>query len=291
MAVTKIRLMNVSGSFNSSGPTYQIRYYVETDDPLDGPFVVLSSLPFAYGDMYEMGNEYDTSALASDFTIDQVDESNFKGWFADIDFSIIEARTPAAIDNPLLIAPTESYGFTSRAKPVAFDLNNKPYMTTAGELIEHERSTNFRTMQFVRNEASINNALVEAVKDAINGTAWKGYAPYTVKVSSITHEAVPFPKFLAQKYYRVTYTFEVDYDTWKFRPLNAGLNHRAPDGTGVTRLQPITIGGFPVDRPVPLNLAGLSLRDPLTGNLTGAPFLLEFDDFPIINFNTVFAGL
>lgn len=291
MSVIKIRLLDASCGYNNSGPTYNLRYYLETDDRMVGPKTVRDSLPFSYGDHYELGTESDTSAILTDVDIEQVDEGNFTGYYATLDFSVAEFKTIAAIENPLLAAVEESYGFTSRAKPVAFDLNNDPYMTTAFELIEHERPTNYRTMQFIRNEATINNSLVEAVKDAINSTAWKGYAPFTVKVSSITHEAVFNPSMLIGKYYRVTYSFEVDYGTWKFRPLNAGLNHLDLDLDGLIRLQPIVIGGFPVDRPVPLDINGKSIRNKDTGNLTGLPFLLEFDDFPTVNFNTVFAGL
>jgi hypothetical protein len=291
MGVNKIRLMDASSGYNSSGPTYNLRYYVGTDDRMTGPKTVREALPFTYGDYYELGSESDTAAIATDIEVEQVDEGNFTSYHADIDFSVAEQKDPTIIDNPLLASVEESYGFTPRSKPVAFDINNKPYMTTAFELIEHERAVNCRTMQFIRNEATINNALVEAVKDAINGSIWKGYAPFTVKVASITHEVVYNPKLVNRRYFRVTYTFEVDYDTWKFRPLNAGLNHIAPDGFGFNRLMPIVIGGFPVDRPVPLSLAGRSLRNPDTGNLTGLPFLLEFDDFPVVNFNTVFAGL
>lgn len=291
MAVTKIRLLDASHGYNTSGPSYTLRYYVETDNRMTGPKTVRLALPFTHGDYYELGAESDTAAVVTDITVDQVDEANFTGWNADVEFTVAEPRTISIIDNPLSASIEESLGFTSRAKPVAFDLNNLPYMNTAGELIEHERATNYRTMQFVRNEASINNSLVEAVKDAINSTTWKGYAPYTVKVTSITHEAVFNPSMISGKYYRVTYSFEVDYGTWKFRPLNAGINHLAPDGTGFIRLQSITIGGFPVDRPVPLDINGKSLRNPVTGDLTGLPFLLEFDDFPLVNFNTVFAGL
>ncbi len=192
MAVTKIRLLDSDGSYDENGPKYRLRYYIETNSKTDGPKTVLNSLPFSYGDNYAMGSETDINVIANNFSIEQVDEANFKGWFAEIDFGVFESKSNAEVDNPLLATIEESYGFTSRAKPVAFDLNNKAYMNTAGELIEHERPTNYRTMQFIRNELTINNALVETVKDAINSTTWKGYAPFTVKVSSITHEGLHF---------------------------------------------------------------------------------------------------
>lgn len=46
-------------------------------------------------------------------------------------------------------------------------------------------------------------------------------------------------------------------DTFRYRPLNAGLNHKAPDLAGAIRLMPIYFAvGQAADRPVPLKLDG-----------------------------------
>ena len=75
---------------------------------------------------------------------------------------------------------------------------------------------------------------------------------------SITNE-LKFNKTatISGNYVTSTYNFEMNPDTFRYRPLNAGLNHKAPDLAGAIRLMPIYFAvGQAADRPVPLKLDG-----------------------------------
>ncbi len=293
MAATKVKLLEAKGSQSASGPEYDLRYWVQVSDRFaDGPKTCIEAVGVSYGDPYYLSaTEQDPNARCVNVSADPVDDGDYENYYVDVEYRVPETSDPASISQPLLAPIEESWSFSSANENTSLDANLVAMVNTAGDLFETPKNSNRPVFNLVRNEIAINQNLWLAVRDAVNLNLWRGFPALTVKVQNISCELVYHPSTVSGKYWRVTYSFEVNPDTWRFRPLNAGINQIAPNVAGSNVRMPIfEASGDPINDPVPLKLDGSSMRN-AAGNLTGVPFLLDFKIYPEIDYATVFPFL
>lgn len=277
MSVVKTSLLSQQGTINEEGGQYTLVYWVKTDDRYDGPNLVMGAPGWTYLDPYIIGNDSDPTAFCIDISADQMDKSNPFDWAVNVEFGQPESEK---VDNPLNEPIEEVWSFSNNSEDIAVDVNGNPIVNTASDFLATQRNNNQPIVTFTRNEPTVNQPLIMANKDSVNSKVWRGFAPRTVKVANITNTR-QYDTYIGY-YWKTSYSFEINTDTWRFRPLNAGL--REIKGG---KLQPIYVRGEAVTEPVPLKPDGSSARND-SGVLTANPYLLEFQLYPEVDFNQLF---
>ena len=284
MSVIKVDLIDWEGSEGTESIEYRLQYLVTTDDRLDGPFIVrsgvFSELGVLLGSTYSSGNESDALARITDISEKRISSGNFQNWLVDLTYAYSEGEALTPLNEPI----KESVSWESVQRITDRWADGDYIVNTAGDPIVNglEYEDNTPTVTYTLNQSVFPYALAQAVRNAINSTSWKGFAPYTVKIASMQEERLTDKRIGV--YYAVSYTFAINPQTWKTFLASRGFNQLEETfpGSGVIVRNPIIIGGARATDQMPLDSAG---------QWSNVPFVIEDYLYPQVNFNTLFPFL
>lgn len=252
-----------------------LRYFrVRTTSKLDGPATVggATGLPELY-DSYETDTESDDTA--SVISIEPREEDKCI-WTVEVRYSTETGDEAKSADNPLS-RPTEiSFSSQKYTRPLVRawgtgkittinvegeeQLYSTSALTTAvinsaGEAFDPpiEMDDSRPTLTFTRNEGGFDTLLPATYQDAVNSDSFFGYNPLTVKCSRISAVSTFESGF---SYWKVTYEFEINFNTWRFMPLDQGTRYKDANGKVQNAFDR---NGAPVSKPILLNGAGRPL--------------------------------
>lgn len=209
---------------------WTITYVVITDEPQDGPLIAMtaSGIPRFFA-RYSFGNEQDRGAHrgACQAQLRSVDKSR-KLWHVTATFSSRASDRPpdeALVDDPLLLPAEVSGDFTTTLVPVTKDKDGNRVANTIGDPFDGaSRTSSNRTLTISKNygDSSI-IANLENYLDCVNSAPFFGKGPRYWRLSRAPwkeqYRGSGWP------YYRVTFEFECNKDTWDFMPENRGWNY------------------------------------------------------------------
>ena len=264
---------------------YTRRFRIITDDPAtDGATVMAAAGLPAIGNTYSANGVNDYGAFVNSIVIDEEGEDG-KSWIATVEYGPYDANTfpGSPMDWPLRLRFT-----TNKLERVIWaDRNGNAILNSAYDpfkdpiAIDDSRTIITAT----RNEliSSFDLTLADSYKDKINASTWNGFAAETVKCSNIETSdpqlyttSVTIPG--AIYYYAVTYTFEINRDTWAREILDQGFT-KLDGSTPKKRLQITDKYGQPITEAVPLDGSGGELAT------NGTPVFLTKDVYPTADFS------
>jgi len=259
MAVIDCRLIGVNrdGSYDAKNIRVWTQLWrVQTNDPLDGPAVVVnySGLPALF-DPYSSGNDSDPYALLVSKKPREEGEGH-KSWIVTCEYRS-DAISAEVGSNPLTDQVKYSCGFdqfSEIARQTSFGqriINSVDQVFTPPPEVDQSRPVYI----VQRNEAYINLPGIVDLSDSVNQYAWKGCAPRTVKVKSITPGEIQNRNGL--EFYSVRYEFHINWLTWDLRILNQATRYNSAAAGADPVYVPLPQGTEPMtlyvkdDRPVP----------------------------------------
>ncbi|HBE72466.1 MAG TPA: hypothetical protein DDW52_30400 [Planctomycetaceae bacterium] len=278
MAVVSSKLTSASGQETADGVTYELGYHVVTDARDDGPFIVQSATGWSYGDVYSIGNDTDTRAIALSVTSAQVSEGHYNDWQVDVGFGVPPQGNTSVI-NPLLDDVQERVNWAAQTRQTFVDGTGAPILNPAGDPYADgiEAEDNLPTITYSLNQSVFPFATAMAVRNAVNSSAWKGLSAGTVKVDSMTSDR-QYSKWVGV-YYSVSYTFAINPDGFDREILARGF--RELDGGNATPIFDAETGQI-VREPQMLDAAGA---------LTTTPYFQTVELYPELDFNSLFPFL
>lgn len=213
---------------------YKIKFRVETDDPLDGPYLAMqtSGLP-AFGSFWDFGNDVDPYAYCRlPVVVSPECEGEPNLWF-DLEYTFsnkpdAKRCKDEAVTDPLLIPQEISGGFTRFQEEAVFDRFGKRIATSSHEPIrgpQNEWDASRPKVTIRQNVVSLEFPLLCQLIDTVNAFPLWGFPPRTVKLSGISFER----KFYGACYAYYTRTFEFEM---RYRQLNTALTGPETTGTG-----------------------------------------------------------
>lgn len=208
--------------------TFTASYRVQTNDPLDGPYVVINDpqLPQLYS-AYSVGNDSLSSALCIGKTPRPEGDSR-KSWIVTCRFSTNALQFDS---NPLNDPIRVSLGFDQFTRIAREDKDGNPVGNSLGDMFDPppEIDDSRPVYKVIRNESYINESLVADMKDSVNEGSWRGFQPRCVKCKSISPGDLQIRN--GTEYYAVVYEFHINGDTWDFKLLNRGRRYK--EGTKI----------------------------------------------------------
>lgn len=247
--------------------TYSRLFRVITTSRIDaGPAILAlagSSLP-GRGDFYRGADgSIDTGAWVKKIDPQQ-DRDNPKVWEVRVDYGPGEPPD----ENPLNRPAKYSWGKAKYTKPAVKDRNGKAIMNSAKVHYDPpaEMDDSRRTLTIVRNEVSYDAARSLDYEDAVNDSAFMGFAAGRAKVEGITATSESENGF---NYWIVTYEFHFRRDGWTLKLLDQGRHERI-NGKLVPIKDRLEDGSKDdtsyVTDPVPLDGNGRELANPTPDN-------------------------
>ena len=241
---------------------YTIRFLVECDDPLDGPFKALNTpgLPLP-GTPWLIDNDVDYWAWCRpDAEVNPVVEDEPNRFFT-IDM-VFSNKPPdrnnqrcqeQSIEDPLLEPQKVSGSFVKYTEEATRDRFGFPIVNSAWEQMrgaQVEFDQNRPNVKIVQNVATLGLALFASMVDTVNASPLWGLPARTIKLSNISWER----KYYGQcyVYYERTLEFDIRYETFDRYLLDEGtkvLNGYWDGDTGEWVLAPV--GTEPPDPDIP----------------------------------------
>lgn len=261
MTVKKIKITSWDGGETATSLSYRVSALVTTDDPEDGPFTVRQALDIHLYDSYLSGNDNDPRANLKSSKETQVSDGTFTAWFVDIEYGETEYHE-SPLDEPV----QEVVAWDGVPRLANKWADGKPILNTARQpfVDKVEWIDNTPSPTYSLNLANFNFVLAQAARNAINSATWKGFLTHTVKVRTMTSERKYDQRI--GKYYAVSFSFEVNPDTWETKLDSMGLSQlehvdavdAVPprDGKRGTPARPAH------DRPVPIKIGGVAVTTP-----------------------------
>lgn len=267
-----------SGSIDlDSNLKYRRTFQVLTDNPQDGPSVVLDH-PFIpeLGDQYEVVDTstgvpvsvVDNEAYVSAIEVDQ-DDDNFQNWTITVDYE--------GVEDPLSIPADVDFDPVPFQKALVDDVNDEPVVNTAGDPFENGVTVDrhrFR-LTIVKNVLDFDHVEALDYMDSLNQEPFLGHPPGTCKL--VLGAKRERRKGLADFYWRRKAVIDIDTAGWKVKLRNAGYRSRlVSEGKPVPIVDLIT--GAKPSTPVLLDGGGALL---LTGDppVIAGPTLDGFDGY------------
>jgi hypothetical protein len=290
MTITYTPIASESGQARSSTQdetwrrTYVLHWRAETDDKWIGAKAVRAACPVAIGNVYQAPGpggtimETDLGSFAVRITATE-DTSAGDGlhWNVSVEYGQFNAldQTP---QDPLVARPKISFTSTRFQIPAETDINDEPVVNSAGDPFDPpimlDQTRPFMTI--VRNEPYFSPLLAKDYHNALNDATWFGRPELEWKCLDITGEEAQDPD--GNRYWVVTYQFELNADTWVVEPLDIGMREINSSGKKIA----ITDDqGREIDAPWPLNDDGS--KKP-SGTKAG---LLEFHLYPEMDFSVL----
>ncbi len=232
---------NVSCERDDDGHrTYSIDWLIRLTDPLDGPAHILANWPLAaVGSAYSFGNDSDPWA----FCIPNLNIAPFKDTQEGdpiYDYIITQKWTTrpqwrcqtASIENPLLEPVQLSGDFIHEQVMRSVDRFGNPllhpnYQAITGPQVEEKSSR--PTINITFNSAILPLATYVLLINKVNDATLWGLPPRTIKFTDARWERLMYGT--CAYYYRTTYVFEFDLETFD-RPIPAfGTKALRPGGS------------------------------------------------------------
>lgn len=266
MTVTKVAITSWDGNESTDDIEYRISYLVTTDDKDDGPSVVKAAMPVLLDDGYASGNDVDSLATLVSVSVTQVDSGDFNHWAVDTIYKSNERRT-----DPLLEPVQESVSWNGVEVETFRFFDGSPILNTAGMMLDLPvaKVDNRPVVTYTVNQLLFPFALAAQVRNSVNASLWKGFAPRTAKLQSMQTERVFDGKFGV--YYKVSYVFEINPETYDLSVDSMGI-YQLEDAVAVGEIQgggrfvaakpvrqvpvAIQVGGIPIKEPVGLAANG-----------------------------------
>ncbi|CEF48257.1 unnamed protein product [uncultured bacterium] len=266
------------------GRGFTAKYRVVTDDANDGPYTVMKSAGFKFGDRYNPGpaSEADRSTFATSFNCDAVDGDPCL-WIVTVGYGPWDANQVGNPDaNPLNNPIDVSWGFREYAEVLTRDLNGRLVRNTAGDPfdppVEYDDPRLMLTV--IRNEPSLPLTMLP-YRNAINSDPFAGFDPYFAKALPIQAKNLWHQD--AGWYYEVTYQFEFlvpkiggNVDGYRKKILSQG--YRAISVVSGKQYH-VTYKGIPVNSPVLLDSNGFTL------GLYSDPYFIDTPAYPELPFS------
>lgn len=293
MAVTAVQLLreerDALHELQNGRHSYNAAYQVETNDRDDGPLAavmaVRSLIPL--GSTYALGNYFDPLAVCKAIgpaTPHQEDPQLCwivpVQWDTDLgndspERSVNPDGTPKSpLDRPPLI----NGDFNRVDESVQQDADGNAYLNSAGTPflppIISRRANQLITVTI--NRASVDNATLVLLQDAINNADWYGFPKWSVKVNGTQFSNQYEQGF---EFWPHVYHLEANWKLWHPQKiLDQGYYERDPVSNKLTQI--LDQYGEPLSEPHLLNGAGLKLP---SGE---SAVFLEFREFLELDFIT-----
>lgn len=265
--------------------TFTRVFQVITDTPTDGPLAVMEAVdPLtgvavpAVGASYSTGYEYDDGSFVQSLKAQEVSEDG-KQWDVSVEYGPYNAGLfPVdVISWPFeLTVDGQKY-----ERAITKDVSGNAIVNSAKSPFQEPVTVDdSRTLiKVVRNEPILTYdfTLAELYNDKVNNATWNGYAAKTVKCSGIVPGKAQYDSNTQTWYFAVTYTFEVNRDTWTRNLLDQGfcvLDSSSPPKQKAVK----GVDGQPVSDPVLLDGSGNQLAT------TGTPVFLSYEVYPAVDF-------
>lgn len=208
---------------------YHKSWLIRTDDIYESAMTVLDHPDLdAIGSTYlvtgfddldnEVTIEEDPDATCEKIVANQ-DKDNPLFWIVIADFSTASANA----EDPLNEEPEKEWRQVKYKKAIFKDRDDNSIVNSAGEpfLPPREIELHYWRLTYTRNEASFEPGVFDDYIDALNAVAWKGRAPFTVKVESIEAKRM---KGRNGWFWKVTYVIAWNDDGWAIEILDRGRN-------------------------------------------------------------------
>lgn len=250
-------------SMNQAFERESDRKYMIYSDPLDNANQVL----LFFGPSIGSAEPFDPQQRCTGLTVRSVgrctcpfDQSDAMMWEGTASYGPWNPLENSFDGNPVNIPPLFRFDINLVAVPAIVDVDGNPIVNSAGDYYDPpvEREVAKVTLTVNRNEASPNPAVLLALTNVVNLTAWNGFPPKTVKFNCPTMPVVQYCQATSSFFWPMEYVFDVNFDTWVKQVLNRGL--RQLDASG--NLVPIYINGQPLSDPVFLDEDGHAILTP-----------------------------
>ncbi len=275
---------------------YRRRFKLTALAPQFGPLFIVSALQSSFGVQpgcaYQLGSsgltyyELDPWAFCTRIIPRRASDDGCT-WTVDAQWETIDPQTFSTFSNPLskpieiAIDGQQYEKIVDVTIPNATYPSGQPILNSANDPFDPgvTREDSRTIITVTRNEAAydagsgsgFNPASIDGWRDTTNKYTFFGYAPKCVKLVSVSARQEWHPYFYDTTstppnpgyYWAVTYTFQVDKNTWDKKVLDAG--YRTYDSTAKVWHQ-IVIDGVPATAPVPLNGSG-QMQAPDSGGL------------------------
>lgn len=202
---------------------YQVTWRVRTTTALDGPAAILSSWPLAaVGSTYSIDNDYDAWAFCTpELTIAPapgVTEGDpTQDWFVTQKWSTNQSWRcqTAPVENPLLEPYQLSGDFHHEQKEASVDRFGDPlihpnFQPITGPLVEYK--TSYPTISITFNSATLPLSTYVLLINNVNDAILWGLPPRTIRFADARWERLIYGTCFY--YYKTTYTFECNLDTF-----------------------------------------------------------------------------
>lgn len=257
--------------------TWKIKFIVDTDDFMDGPFTVLNTpgLPRPGASVWSFGNDIDIWAFCTpevELGIHKEREGDpANTWAMVYTFSTKPPKgkrcADQQVEDPLMQPFKISGTFSKYQEEVAFDRFEQPVLTSSHERIRGVQfDANRPTIRIEGNILTLNYALVTSLIDNVNDATLWGLPRRCVKFSNFSFEEQYYGQ--CYKYYKVSMEFEINANTFDREELDEGskaLNGKWNKTTGVYDL--VNVAGVAPDRYDPTHFKRYQDR---YGNYTNA---------------------
>lgn len=209
---------------------YAIVTLVKSDDPLDGPAVVMATSGlYLPGASYSIGNDADLAAFVYPgmkvAMYKAKDGENSRLWRVEQKASTkpLKRCMDEQFDDPLLMPDRLSGTFVKDKEEIAYDRFGQPVLSSSWEMlrgsqVEFPRSKH--TVKIEQNSATLDADIWMEMVDGVNEDTLWGFARRCVMLTNITWEEKWYGT--CSKYYTRTFDFEIDKRTHDRDALDEG---------------------------------------------------------------------
>jgi hypothetical protein len=266
------------------------RYFqAETSDPLIGPKAVHDACPVQRGMTYNWDGESDSKSYAVNISVNE-DTSTEDGrwWIVAIQYSPFNAIDFNPTD-PMTARPKISFTSTRFQVPALETAEEDPIpiVNSADDpfdppvMIDQTRPL----MTIVKNEAYFDPLLARDYHNAVNDAQWFGRPALEWKCLDITGDEATDQN--GDRYWVVTYQFEMNPDTWIVKVLDEGMREINTSGKKVKILDE---AGREISDPWPLNENGTKKAVGQPGEFLNYHLYREVD-FTVLNLDDFYQDL
>jgi hypothetical protein len=250
------------GGYDSNGLTFTRAFQVITDDPQDGPLIVMSSIGVSPMDPYAAGNEADPGCFAKRFT-PNCDDKARTVWTVTVDYdsqfdkgAYDKQQYPNPLDRPPEVQWTTTYYTMALEK----DKDGVAVKNSAGDVFDPPlpQEISRPTVTISRNFADFDPQIKYDYENAISTDEFLGGEAKTWLCrridATLQYELVPDVGLIS--FWAVTFVAEHNRDKWNpVKVLDLGFNYL--DSGDLVKAKDES--GQPVSNPVRLNGSGALL--------------------------------
>lgn len=220
----------MGGRDNEGYREFTVSHIVETNDILDGPYVVMNAggLP-AIGSIWNFGNDVDIWAFCTPYMQVRVHEEkegdSTKFWRAEQKFSTkpLNRCQDTTIEDPLLEPQKVSGSFVNYTKEAVFDkdgnmIRNSAWEQLRGSIVEFDEHR--ATVKIGQNVATLGLDVFTAMMNTVNDSSLWGLSARMIKLSNVSWERQYYG--VCNIYYTRTFDFDIDFNTFDRTALDEG---------------------------------------------------------------------